>query len=97
MRTAAPVAATAPAMPAPSGMRISPVPWATVRPELAALAVDHEDAAAVGLGHPGRRVVDGPEQGAEVALGGHGLGHLEEALQLLEAADERGVVHWDRR
>ena len=94
MRTARPEAATAPAIPAPRGMRISPVPCATVRPELAALAVDHEDAAAVGLGDAGRRVVDGLEQGRELALGGHGAGHLEETLELLEAAEQRGVVHW---
>ena len=93
MRMAAPLAATAPAMPAPSGMRISPVPWATGGPELVALAVDHEDAAAVGLGDAGGRVVDGHQQGGEVPLGGHGAGHLEEALQLLEAADQRGVFH----
>jgi hypothetical protein len=32
-----------------------------------------------------------------VALRRHGAGHLEEALQLLEAADERSVVHWGER
>lgn len=66
-------------------------------PELTALAVDHEDAAAVGLGDAGGGVVDGLEQGREAALGRHGPGHLEEALQLLEAAQERGVVHVEGR
>ena len=55
-------------------------------PQLVALPIEDEERAAVGLHHARGFAEDQGEQGVEAVGGGHRLGHLEDRLELVDAA-----------